>query len=110
MQRTLLIRKYPTASQREKILASYQRSGLTQREFALRERIGLSTLARWLRKVPKLRPGDSSPGFVPVANLLAQASGPACYRLRLPDGVIVEVPCGFCATELQEFLHAVQAL
>ncbi len=44
MQRTPVIRKCSTAAQREEILAHYQRSGLTQRDFAGRVGISLSTL------------------------------------------------------------------
>ena len=110
MQRTPVIRKYSTNVQREKILASYQRCGLTQREFALREGVGLSTLSRWLRGAPKAKPASTAPPFIPVANLLAQTSSPECYRLLLPGGVIIEAPHGFRASEVQELLQVVKAL
>jgi len=110
MQRTPVIRKYSTTAQREEILAHYQRSGLTQRDFARSAGISLSTLQRWLWKTPKPKLATKPPTFIPVANLLAQNSGPACYRLRLTDGMVIEVPGGFCASELRELLQAVQAL
>ncbi len=110
MQRTPVIRKYSTAAQREEILTHYQRSGLTQRDFAGRVGISLSTLQRWLWKKPKPKLTANPPTFIPVANLLAQNSGPAYYRLRLAGGVILEVPGGFSASELQELLQAVQRL
>ena len=110
MQHTPVIRKYSTAAQREKILSDFQRSGLTQRDFALRVGISLPTLQRWLWKTPKPKPDAKPPTFIPVANLLAPNSEPACYRLRLAGGVILEVPGGFRACELQELLQAVKAL
>ena len=110
MQRTPVIRKYSTAAQRDEILANYQRGGLTPRDFALRVGISLSTLQRWLWKTPKPKPAARPPTFIPVANLLAQNSGPAYYRLRLTGGVILEVPGGFRSGELQALLQAVQAL
>ena len=110
MQDTPVIRKYHTPGQREEILANYQRSGLTQREFTQREGICLSTLQRWLKQPFQPRPEANPPGFIPVANLLAQATVPACYRVRFTGGVILEVPSGFCARELQDLFQALKAL
>ena len=110
MQRTPVIRKYSTAAQREEILARYQRGGLTQRDFVRSAGVSLSTLQRWLWKTPKPKPAAKPPTFIPVANLLAQNSGPAFYRLRLTGGMVLEVPGGFRASELKELLQAVKAL
>ena len=110
MQRTTVIRKQATGAQREQILDDYQRSGLTQREFALRAGIGLSTLQRWLGKTDKSKVNAQGPAFIPVSNLLAGASGSACYRLRLPGGMIVEAPLGFRSQELRDLLEVLQTL
>lgn len=104
------IRKYSTAPEREQIVADYQRSQLTQREFARQSGIGLSTLQRWVQQAAKPRPPANPAAFVPVANLLAQNNARGFYRLLLPDGVIVEVPSGFGAHELQELLAMLKAL
>lgn len=110
MQHTTVIRKQATGAQREQILDDYQRSGLTQREFALRAGIGLSTLQLWLRKSAKPGASAQGPAFIAVSNLLAEASGSACYRLRLPGGMIVEAPLGFRSQELRDLLEVLQAL
>lgn len=110
MQRRTLIRKQATGIEREQILDDYPRSGLTQREFALRAGIGLSTLQRWLGEVGKSKVNSQGPAFIPVANLLSESSDCACYRLRLPGGMIVEAPLGFRSRELRDLLEVIQTL
>lgn len=88
MQRRTLIRKQATRTEREQILDDYRRSGLTQREFALRAGIALSTLQRWLGEAGKSKVNSQGPAFIPVANLLSESSGSVCNRLRLPGGMI----------------------
>ncbi len=110
MQRTTVTRKQAAAAQREQILDDYQRSGLTQREFALQAGVGLSTLQRWLGNAGHSKANTRSPAFIPVANLLSETSGFACYRLRLPGGVIVEAPLGFRSQELRDLLEVLQGL
>lgn len=86
--------------ERERRIEEYERSGLTQREFAERAGIGRSTLTYWLRRGrPKesaaagaewveLRPGQSGPSGC------REASG-SC-RVCFPSGVTVELAQGFC--------------
>jgi transposase-like protein len=38
-----------TPAQRQRLLARFHQSQLTQREFAIRHGVGLSTLSKWLR-------------------------------------------------------------
>jgi transposase-like protein len=38
-----------TAKQRQRLLARFHQSQLTQRDFAVRRGVGLSTLSKWLR-------------------------------------------------------------
>jgi transposase-like protein len=39
-----------TSKQRQQLVAQYRQSQLTQRQFATRHGIGLSTLSKWLRR------------------------------------------------------------
>jgi len=43
------VRRRKTFEQRQRFLARFHQSQLTQREFAARHGIGLSTLGKWLR-------------------------------------------------------------
>ena len=107
MQRTTRSRRRHTAAQRDKIVAAYRRSRLTQKDFAAQAGIGHSTLTLWLRQAGAREPGSST--FVPIANLWPAASAPA-YRLQLARGVSVEVAPGFCVEELRTLLQLIQAL
>jgi transposase-like protein len=103
MQNSLPVRKHSTPGQREKILRAYQRSQLTQKEFAREAGIGVSTLAAWLRKAAVK--GEHRPSFVAVPNLLpAPSTGPA-YRLQWPGGWSLEVGSGFSSEELAALLQ-----
>jgi hypothetical protein len=53
-----------TAAERAQWGRRYQQSGLSQREFARQQAIGLSTLQRWLRETPAPEP---PPVFAEVA-------------------------------------------
>ena len=44
------VRRRKTAEQRQQLLARYHQSQLTQRDFAVRHGLGLSTLSKWLRR------------------------------------------------------------
>lgn len=109
MQRPTRVRRRHTPAQKDRILAAYQKSGLTQRMFAARRGIGYSTLTLWLRKATTAKKTDRS-AFVPVPNLFSVASAAPAYRLQFAGGVIVEVARGFQSEELSALLQVVQAL
>jgi transposase-like protein len=44
-----LVRRRKTPEERQQLVAGFRESQLTQRDFATRESIGLSTLSKWLR-------------------------------------------------------------
>ena len=103
MQNSSPVRKHSTPAQREEILQAYQRSQLTQKEFAREAGIGVSTLAAWRRKAAAK--GEDRPSFVAVPNLLpAPSTGPA-YRLQWPGGLSLEVRSGFSTGELAALLQ-----
>ena len=101
MQNKSPVRKYSTPAQREKILQTYQRSQLTQREFAAQAGIGVSTLA-------VNQAGGSS--FVAVPNLLPVPSAGPAYRLQWPAGLSLEVRSGFSSGELATLLQLLPSL
>jgi len=108
MQNKSPVRKYSTPAQREKVLQSYRRSQLTQKEFAAQSGIGVSTLAAWLRQAAVDQEGGSS--FVAVPNLLpAPPAGPA-YRLQWPGGLSLELRSGFSSGELASLLRLLPSL
>ena len=110
MQRPARTSHHHRAAQRERIIAAYRRSDLTQREFAAQAGIGYSTLTLWLRNSTRAQPTEG-PAFVAVPNVFAAAAAAApAYRLQLPGGVCVEITAGFQPAELTALLQVVQSL
>jgi transposase-like protein len=108
MQRRTRVRRHHTAAQKDRLLAQYRRSGLTQRQFAAKAGIGYSTLTLWLRRAATAsKPSKSA--FVAVPNLLSTPATTA-YRLRFSGGLSVEVASGFQSEELAALLQVVQRL
>jgi transposase-like protein len=103
MPNSTLVRKHRTAAQRQSILRDYQRSQRTQKEFAARAGLSVSTLQAWLRKAP-VGPCASDSVFVPVPNLLSAPPAAPAYRLQWPGGLSLEVRAGFSAQELGTLL------
>jgi hypothetical protein len=104
MQTSSTVRKRLTLAQREKVLDTYRRSGLSQRDFTRKTGIGLSTLQLWLRKAAATPCAKSSASFIQVPNLLRQPVGAAPYRLHLPGEVSLEIGAGFVPEELASLL------
>jgi len=108
MQRRTRVRRRHSPAQKDRLLAQYRRSGLSQRQFAAKAGIGYSTLTLWLRKTaPARKPSKSA--FVAVPNLLSTTTPPT-YRLRFSGGLSVEVASGFQTEELASLLQVVQRL
>ena len=75
MQNSSPVRKHSTPAQREKILQAYQRSQLTQKEFAREVGVGVSTLASFCLQWPgglslEIHPGFSSAELATLLQLL----------------------------------------
>lgn len=109
MREPTRVRRHHTREQRDKIVAAYECSPLTQKAFAARAGIGYSTLTLWLRK-RSLAKRSAESAFVAVPNLFPPASAAPAYRLQFPRGMIVEVAAGFQSEELGALLQVVQAL
>jgi transposase-like protein len=111
-QTTRVGRRRHSPAQKEKLLAAYRRSGLTQKAFAAQMGIGYSTLTSWLGKAgapPCAGPADDPPALIQVPNLLSGASRVAAYRLEFASGLTVEVARGFDSEELRRLLAAARA-
>lgn len=70
--------------QMEAVVASYQSSGLTQREFCLQENIKLPTFSYWYRKVCA-KPEAVTSGFTEVTVPIHSAG----LEVVFPNGVII---------------------
>lgn len=70
--------------QMEAMVASYQCSGLTQREFCLRQNIKLPTFSYWYRKVVT-KPESMTSGFTEVTAPIH----PTGLEVVFPNGVII---------------------
>ena len=108
MQNSSAIRNHSTPAQREKILQSYHRSQLTQKEFAAQAGIGVSTLAAWLRKAAVNEDGGAQ--FVAVPNVFPALPSAPAYRLQWPGGLSLEIRAGFASGELASLLQLIQTL
>ena len=85
-------------------MAGYERSGASQREYAERVGIGLSTLGLWCRQArerskARLVEVDVAPR--------SQVTGVESYRLTLPGGVCLEIGRGFEVSELRSLLDVI---
>jgi hypothetical protein len=109
MQNSSRGRKHLTPAQRGKVLRSYRRSQLPQKEFAARAGIGVSTLCAWLRKEAAETVAGGA-AFVAVPNLLTAAPAAPAYRMQWPGGLSLEVRSGFSSGELAALLQLLQPL
>jgi hypothetical protein len=66
----------------EQLISDYERSGLTQREFARERGLKLTTFQYWLYR----RSRPSPPGLVEVQPADRPAEAPTHYRLEFPGG------------------------
>lgn len=83
-------RRIADQAEREKLLAAFAASGMTQRAFARREGINYFTFATWLRKkrLAAMVP-VAKPAFLEVGVPASAGAAPSRLEVVLPDGVIV---------------------
>jgi hypothetical protein len=103
------------ARQMRRVLARWQLSGLTLREFGEKRGIPLSTLSWWQRVFR--RTGDEEGKGVAVENPVAFTEvppparvprTPAVLEIVLPSGHVVRVPAGADTGMLQRVLQALR--
>jgi len=110
MRTTTSVRHHKTPAQKTEILASYEQSGLSSRDFAAQHDISFSTLQRWTLKSQLGKADASRTRLVEVPNLFAAGPGVATYRVRFPRGLVLEVASGFQPSELQSLVQLLQNL
>mgnify|MGYP002623624138 CR=1 FL=1 len=83
-----LTKQQSSRETRAAVVADYESSGLTRRDFSLRAGISINTLDSWRRKVRE----QASPRIVPVRIASPEPGGSigAGFRLSLPNGMYVE--------------------
>ena len=97
-----------SVSERRRLLARYERSGLSQKAFCLRHGVALSTLQYWRRRA-RDTDQEPTPSFVEIPQVTGIAgvrSVEAAVFIELPGGVRFEVPTGTDAQWLSGLLRA----
>lgn len=97
-------RKRRTSMERARLLAEYEQSELTQREFAERNGISMSCLSQWLRKSRAVGNGQAKHrAFLELPVPLApRESVRPMFRIEFPGGQSVELHTGFELEELRQ--------
>lgn len=103
-------REYLTAAEKAEVVAAYQGSGLSQRDFAQRHGIAPSNIQRWVRQHEAAGQSAGPAALVEVPNLLATRPGPGAYRLHFSKGLQLEVAPGFELGEVRALAQLLQSL
>lgn len=91
------------AEEREQLLAGYRRSGLTQREFASRHGVSLSSLVLWLRQQRRMTNAAGRAPLIALPMGLAAMSSPQrTYAVDLGGGQRLEISRGFDRDEVEQ--------
>ena len=101
-------RRRSTPEQRANVVRRYERLGLSQREFAERHHLGLSTLRKWIAQAagPALSGRNGKPVWQELKlDGLAGATRWAAEVVR-PDGLVVRVARDTPVALLEELLRA----
>ena len=111
MQKSFPGRKRFTPAEKNRILASYRRSRLTQRDFVAHAGISLSALQIWKRQSRKVAESSDPPSFIPVPNILpATRTESFLYRLQFPGNINLEIAHGFASAEVLDLCRLLQNL
>jgi transposase-like protein len=95
-------RRRRTTKQRQRLVARFQKSQMTQRDFAARHGIGLSTLGKWLR----LESTAPSPPVKFTEVVLPNTSLRYPVEVISPQGWVVRLQNGSELHTLSEVLQA----
>jgi hypothetical protein len=101
-------RPHRTTAEKADLVAAFHRSGLGQRDFAIRQGIAPSNLQRWVQRSHLAAKPQGLAALVEVPNLLAAGSGR--YRLHFPKGLMLELTSGFDPGEVRRLAELVQSL
>lgn len=97
------VRRRRTAEQRQRVLVRFHKSQMTQRDFAVRHGIGMSTLSKWLRRENKA----ASPPIKFQEVVLPNTPLRYAVEVVSPQGWTVRLQNG---SEVQTLSHVLQAL
>jgi hypothetical protein len=87
MHRSPTGRRCFSSTEREKLLAAYRQSELTQREFASRNGISLSCLVLWLRKSNRTQSDSPPAAFIQLPGGFPNPEiGRVAYKIRFSSG------------------------
>lgn len=95
-----------TSEGRARLVQDYRQGALSQKEYAAKAGIGVTTLQSWLRK----EASAPAPKLLPVPNLLSALPARSTYRLHLASGLQLDVGPGFRAEELTTLLRVLRDL
>ena len=109
----------PRARQMRQVLARWERSGLTLREFGQQHGIVLSTLTWWrrvfqragepMKSVPTSAPAAQPVVFTEVPRAAPSPIVPPVLEIVLRGGQVLRVPTGADTDTLQRVLQALRA-
>jgi len=94
-------RRFRSTGQIRKILNELTESGLSQREFALKRNIALSTLSSWLRKHRRSDTTAGSAGVIPVGTI---SDPPSVLEIEFPGGEVLRIDSGCRSEDLRRVL------
>jgi len=110
MEKRARVRRRFDPAERERLLAAYHESELTQHEFALRHGLSVSCLSVWLRRSQLARASAPVP-FIQLAGGLPMGStARAPYTIQFPSGLSLEVARGFNREELVQLCEVMRGL
>jgi len=95
-------RRHFTSKRRQRLLAKFHQSRLTQNEFAAQHNIGLSSLSRWLRLERDAVPPKVKFQEVRLPNLVSKLP----VEIVSPQGWIVRLQNGSDVKSLPELLRS----
>ena len=108
MQRKPRVRKRFTPGQRKAFVQAYRKSSLSQRRFAAQAGISISALQLWGRQLAA--PKTVASAMVQLPNPLAGSPERCRCRVRLSNGITVELLDHFEAAQLDCLLKAAASL
>lgn len=94
-------RKSRSSAQIREILTELKHSGLSQREFALRRNLPLSTLTNWLRKHRTTSAVPNQPEIIPVGRICDPSP---VLEIEFPGGEILRIGNGCLGEDLRTVL------
>jgi len=97
------VRRRKTTQQRHRLVTRFHHSQLTQRQFATRHGIGLSTLSKWLRHESK----QSSPPVKFQEVALPSVTSRWAVEVVSPQGWVIRLQNGSEVQALPQLLRAV---